>query len=142
MQGKVRRRLRKRESPCSRDTEPVIGTGTPHRLPQLLYPRSVAIIGATAAGHKAGGRRWLSAVSQARHPRLYPVTLSGDGLSGHKAYRSLSQIPEAVDLAVVMVPGGAVSEVIAECAGLGVAAAVVISAGFAETGQEGVTAEA
>ena len=120
----------------------MIGTGTPHRLPQLLHPRSVAIIGATAAGHKAGGRRWLSAISEARHPRLYPVTLSGDGLSGHKAYRSLSQIPEAVDLAVVMVPGGAVSEVIAECAGLGVAAAVVISAGFAETGQEGVTAEA
>lgn len=118
------------------------GVRTPNYPWQLLHPRTIAIVGASAAAHKAGGRRWLSAIAESRHPKLFPVTVGGDSLSGHKTYRSLSQIPEPVDLAVVMVPGVAVKEVVGECAALGIAAVVVISAGFAETGPEGLAIEA
>ena len=111
-------------------------------MPPLLNPRTVAIVGASSAGHKAGGRRWLSAISEAAHPHLFPVTRSGDALNGHRTYRSLAQIPEPIDLAVVMVPGDAVKATVTDCARLGVPAVVVISAGFAETGSEGAAVEA
>jgi acyl-CoA synthetase (NDP forming) len=116
--------------------------GNPSNLPQLLHPRTIAIVGASAAAHKAGGRRWLSAIAEGRHPKLFPVTLSGGTLSGYETYGSLNQIPQVVDLAVVMVPGGAVRDVVDECAALGIKAVVVISAGFAETGPEGLALEA
>ncbi|MFI4996039.1 MAG: acetate--CoA ligase family protein [Hyphomicrobiales bacterium] len=111
-------------------------------MPQLLRPRTIAIVGASAAAHKAGGRRWLGAIAESRHPKLFAITLSGGTLSGHETYGSLGQIPQVVDLAVVMVPGGAVREVVGECAALGIKAVVVISAGFAETGPEGLAVEA
>ena len=109
---------------------------------QLLRPRSVAIVGASAAPHKAGGRRWLSAISEPGHPRLFPVTRSGDSLNGYRTYRSLAHLPEPVDLAVIMVPADAVQDAVADCARLGVPGVVVVSAGFAERGAEGAALEA
>ena len=132
----------RRESRSSRDAEGLTDMGKPGHLSPLLHPRTVAIIGASAAGHKAGGRRWLSAISEAGHPKLFPVTRGSDELNGHKTYRSLAEIPEAIDLAVLMVPGPAVKETIAGCAAREIPTVVVISAGFAETGREGVALEA
>ena len=54
-----------------------------------------------------------------------------------RAYRSVGEIPGPIDLAVIAVPAAAVIDVVGECAGLGVPAVVVISAGFAEVGAEG-----
>ena len=109
---------------------------------QLLRPRTLAIVGASGAPHKAGGRRWLSAIAETPHPRLFPVTLGTEPLNGHRTYRSLSELPEPVDLAVVMVPGAAVKQAIADCAAISAGAVVVISAGFAETGAAGRALEA
>ncbi len=108
----------------------------------FLRPRTIAIVGATAAAHKAGGRRWLSALrANTAGARLFPVNPTAAELGGHKVYPSLASIREPVDLAVVMVPSEHVRGVIDECARLDVGGVVVVSAGFAETGAEGAEAE-
>ncbi len=107
----------------------------------FLRPRTVAMVGATAAAHKAGGRRWLSAVRAHTSGRLFPINPAAAELHGHRAYPSLSSIGEPVDLAVVMVPSDHVRGVVGECVQLQVGGVVVVSAGFAETGAEGAAAE-
>ena len=106
-------------------------------LRHFLYPRGIAVIGASAAAHKAGGRRWLSALAANGKAALYPISVSADALNGHKAYRSLRDVSNPVDLAVVMVPSAAVADAVADCAAVGAKAVVVVSAGFGETGEAG-----
>ncbi|WP_447774235.1 acetate--CoA ligase family protein [Variovorax boronicumulans] len=107
----------------------------------FLRPRSIAMIGATTAAQKAGGRRWLSALGACTNAALYPIHPSADDLNGVRAYRSLADLPEPVDLAVVMVPSDHVSAVVSQCAAADVKAVVVVSAGFGETGEAGRLAE-
>jgi acetyltransferase len=108
----------------------------------FLNPGSIAIIGATSQAHKAGGRRWLSALAARRDARLYPINISARELNGHKVYRSLRALPEPVDLAAILVPAAHVSQAVEDCAAAGVRAVVMISAGFGETGVEGKVEEA
>lgn len=107
----------------------------------FLRPRSIAMIGATTAAQKAGGRRWLSALGACTNAALYPIHPSADDLNGVRAYRSLADLPEPVDLAVVMVPSDHVSAVVSQCAAADAKAVVVVSAGFGETGEAGRLAE-
>jgi acyl-CoA synthetase (NDP forming) len=108
----------------------------------FLRPASIAVIGATAAAYKAGGRRWLSAVETGTGARLYPINPVASEINGHKAYRSLRDVPERVDLAAILVPTAHVAQAVADCAEMSVSAIVVISAGFGETGPEGQAEEA
>jgi acyl-CoA synthetase (NDP forming) len=68
--------------------------------------------------------------------RLYPVTRSQSEVLGHKAYAAVADIPEAADLAVILVPAAHVVSTIEQCAARGIKAAVVISSGFAEEKSE------
>ncbi|MCA1437241.1 acetate--CoA ligase family protein [Bradyrhizobium sp. BRP20] len=107
----------------------------------FLRPRSIAMIGATAAVHKAGGRRWRSALTARGDRAIYPIHPSADQLDGKRAYRTLKELPDAVDLAVVMVPSEFVANVVGECAAANAKAVIVVSAGFGETGEAGRVAE-
>ncbi len=69
--------------------------------------------------------------------RVYAVNPSNSAVSGLPAYASVSDIPDNVDLAIVAVPADAVQDVVLDCAAKGVHGLVVISSGFAETGEEG-----
>ena len=117
-------------------------TSTPAAAQQFLRPASIAMIGATAAAYKAGGRRWLSAVEAGSGARLYPINVSAAEINGHKAYRSLRDVPERVDMAAILVPTAQVARAVADCAETGVGAVVVVSGGFGETGPEGRAEEA
>jgi acetate---CoA ligase (ADP-forming) len=108
---------------------------------RFLLPRSIAMIGATAATYKAGGRRWLVALEAGNGARLYPINPKGGELNGHKVYRTLREVPEPVDLAVILVPSLHVPQAVEDCAVTGVSAVVMISAGFGETGAEGKAKE-
>lgn len=110
-------------------------------LTRFTQPATIAMIGASTAAQKAGGRRWLSALKARTNARLYPVHPTETTMSGHAAYRSVSDIPVPIDLAVVMVPEQHVPAVIEECAQAKVGAVVVVSAGFSETGAAGREAE-
>ena len=106
-------------------------------LRPLLTPASVAVVGASRTPSNLG-RRILEALLRAdfRGP-VYPVNSHAESIGTIPCYPSLTAIPGGVDLAVVVVPSEAVLGVVDECATAGVRSLVVISAGFAETGEKG-----
>jgi acyl-CoA synthetase (NDP forming) len=101
-------------------------------LTPLLWPRAIAIIGASDNKDIIRGR--LLHVLQLRgYPgKIFPVTPSRDEVQGLRAYPSVAALPEPVDLAVVVIPAASVAEVLADCGARGIKAAVVISSGFGE----------
>src|SRR5437762_2791673 len=104
-------------------------------LRPLLSPASVAIIGA-AADSSLRGRLTHQLIEHGFDGRIYPVTRSQKEVLGHKAYAAVADIPEAADLAVILVPAAHVVSTIEQCAARGIPAAVVISSGFAEEKSE------
>src|SRR5882762_570310 len=100
-------------------------------LRPLLSPDSVAIVGA-AADSSLRGRLTQQLVEHGFDGRIYPVTRSQSEVLGHKAYASVADIPEAADLAVILVPAAHVISTIEQCGARGIKAAVVISSGFGE----------
>ncbi len=112
-------------------------TAPPRSLDALLRPASVAVIGASNDPTRIGGRpiRYLRAAGFAG--RVHPVNPKHREVQGLPAFPHVSAVPEAVDLAVVAVPAPSVVETVEACAARGARAAVVFSAGFAETGAEG-----
>src|SRR5438477_5791250 len=104
-------------------------------LRPLLSPASVAIIGA-AADSSLRGRLTHQLIEHGFDGRIYPVTRSQKEVLGHQAYASVADIPEAADLAVILVPAAHVVSTIEQCAARGIPAAIVISSGFAEEKSE------
>ncbi|MDV2480903.1 CoA-binding protein [Methanoculleus sp. Wushi-C6] len=107
--------------------------------PDLFYPKSIAVIGASASPNKVGYsvlRNLLSFPGD-----LYPVNPSRAELFGRKAYPSVKAIHGPVDWAVIAVPARLVPEVMEECGEKGVRLAVIVTAGFKEIGGEGVELE-
>ena len=99
------------------------------------------MVGASQAQHKLAGRRWRSLLAGGYGGALYPVNPSSRVIRGIRAYASLDELPEQVDLAVIAVPARTVATVVNQCADNGVRAVVVLSAGFAESGPEGLILE-
>ena len=108
-----------------------------HPLRSFLYPESVAVIGASSAPRKAGGRRWLSVIGEGFGGKIFPVTRNAAELNGYPTFKSVRELPSVPDLAVVIVPTPAVPQILDECIGAGIKSVVMISAGFGETGPEG-----
>ncbi|GIF23353.1 acyl-CoA synthetase (NDP forming)/L-amino acid N-acyltransferase YncA [Actinoplanes tereljensis] len=106
-------------------------------LHALLSPAAVAVVG---AGHKPGGvgHETLRGLREYGFTgALYAVNRSGEPVDGITAYRSLRRLPTPVDLLVIAVPAEHVSAVLADGAAVGARAAVVLSAGFGESGPQG-----
>jgi acetyl coenzyme A synthetase (ADP forming)-like protein len=106
-------------------------------LSPIFRPRSVAVVGASR-DPAAIGHQLLGAVLRGEFQgAIYPVNPKAAAIQGQRAFSSVRELPEPVDLAVVAVPRDAVLGVVDDCAARGVRALVVISAGFAEVGREG-----
>jgi acyl-CoA synthetase (NDP forming) len=104
---------------------------------QFFYPKSVAVIG-VSTDQNAFGTRYLAALLNFGFKgKLYPVNPKGGSLLGLTVYPSVGDIPDSVELAVISVPGRAVSGTLESCLLKGINAAVVLSAGFSEAGEEG-----
>ncbi len=103
----------------------------------IFYPRSVAIVGASRDEHSIGGRLMQNILRGRFAGTVYPVNPNASSVSSVKAYPSVSDIPDPVDLAIVVVPARFVLDVARDCAAKGVKGIVVISAGFSETGEQG-----
>ena len=100
-------------------------------LRPLLSPKSLAIVGA-ASDESIRGRLTKQLIGHGFDGPIYPVTRSQAEVLGHKAYKSVADIPEAVDLAVIVVPAAHVISTIEQCGAKGIPAAVIISSGFGE----------
>ena len=108
------------------------------KLDAFFNPRSVAVIGATRKIGKAGYVIFKNfSTSKLRDVfmgELYPVNPNEDSILGFKCYRTLSEVPGAVDLIVIIIPAMAVPGVMEEAAAKKVKACIIISAGFREVG--------
>lgn len=114
-----------------------------HRsLDALFAPRSVAVIGASRDPSKVGGSVLANLRSGGFAGRVIPVNAQAGTVQGLAAVSSLLAVDEPVDLAVIAVPAAAVLPALTECVVKGVPAAVIISAGFRESGDEGQRREA
>jgi succinyl-CoA synthetase alpha subunit/RimJ/RimL family protein N-acetyltransferase len=108
----------------------------------FLRPRSVAVIGASRERGTVGGEIFHNLLDAGFRGPVYPVNPRAPVVQSVTAYPSVSAVPGPVDMAVIAVPGGHVVDVARECAAKQVRALVVVSAGFSETGAEGVRREA
>jgi acetyltransferase len=108
-----------------------------HPLDAMFAPSNVAVIGATDRAGSVGRAVLWSLVSSPFGGTVYPVSDKRASVLGIKAYRSVTELPEAVDLAVVVTPAETVPGIIGDCVDFGVRAAIVISAGFKEHGEKG-----
>jgi succinyl-CoA synthetase alpha subunit len=105
-------------------------------LEPLFNPASVAVIGASNSMNKWGFSTWVS-ILQSFPGEIYPVNNREETILGRQAHKSILDVPGPVDLAVFVVPAPHVAAVMEECVEKGVRAALVISAGFADIGEEG-----
>ncbi|MGE3289320.1 MAG: GNAT family N-acetyltransferase, partial [Pseudonocardia sp.] len=108
----------------------------------LLHPRSVAVIGASADPSKIGHAVFTHLLRANPAGPVYPVNPEARSVHGVRAYPSVTDIPDEVDLAVVAVPAGGMDEVMDSCRAKGVHGLVVISSGFADAGGGGTLAQA
>ncbi len=106
-----------------------------------LHPSSVAVIGASTDPSKIGHAILANLLRSNFTGPVYPVHAEARSVRGVRAYASVTDIPDEVDLAVVAVPASGIDDVLGSCFAKGVTTLVVVSAGFAETGPEGVLAE-
>jgi acetyltransferase len=113
----------------------------PHPLDAFFRPRSVAVIGATEAPGSVGRTLLSNLISSPFGGTVYPVNPRRDSVLGIRAYRSIADVPAAVDLAVIVTPAASVPALVGECADRGVPAAIIISAGFHEAGPAGAALE-
>lgn len=114
-------------------------------MKKFFHPKSIAVVGASQnpenLGHdvlenilygEAGKER-----SNGYQGNVYPVSLKYTEVFGLKAYRSVLDIPGPVDMAMLIIPGKAIPQVMEECGQKGCKNVVIISAGFSERGEEG-----
>ena len=113
----------------------------PHPLDAIFAPKTVAVIGATEKEGSVGRTILWNLISSPFGGTVYPVNPKRPSILGIKAYPSIADVPEAVDLAIVVTPAAAVPQVISECADVGVKGAIIISAGFKEIGEPGLELE-
>ncbi len=108
----------------------------------FFNPRGVAVIGASSHPHKLGFGVARNIV-QSRYPgAVHFVNLKGGHLFGHEMIASIAEIPEPVELAILVVPASFAPDTLRQCGLRGIKAAILVSGGFRETGAEGAALEA
>jgi len=104
---------------------------------RFLRPHSVAVVGASRKLRTVGGELLHNLLEGGFRGTVYAVNHSAESVQGLPAYASVRDLPEPVDLAVIVVPAAQVCAVARDCETAGVRALLVISAGFKEMGAEG-----
>jgi acetate---CoA ligase (ADP-forming) len=104
---------------------------------RVLTPHSVALVGASRRPGSVGATLLHNLVAAGFNGTTYAVNPHGGSLGGMEVHRAVAELPEPVDLAVIAVPASAVLDSARECLAAGARSLVVITSGFAETGDEG-----
>jgi acetyltransferase len=114
---------------------------TTNPLKSIFAPKNIAVIGATEKEGSVGRTILWNLISSPFGGAVFPINPKRPSLLGIKAYPSIKDVPDQVDLAVIVTPSTSIPGIIAECAEAGVKGAIVISAGFKEIGPAGVELE-
>jgi acetyltransferase len=112
-----------------------------HYLASLFTPKSVALFGASDRKDAVGGIVLRNLLESEYKGRIYPVNPKRESVQGQKAYASLADIREPVDLAVVATPAATIPAIVESCGEHGVRMMLILSAGFRETGPQGLRLE-
>lgn len=112
-------------------------------LEAFFNPKSVAVVGASTSSEKLGYAVLENLVNggYAEVGKIYPINPKADEILGQKVYPSVLDVPDEIDLAVIVIPYPFVPAVLDECGKKGIPGVVVISAGFREAGMEGLERE-
>src|SRR5215469_1532186 len=119
-------------------TQPVL---PPSPLGPIFFPRSVAVIGATEKPASVGRTVLRNLMDQPSGATIFPINPHRPNVLGIRCYPNVAAIGETVDLAIVITPAETVPDVLQGCVEAGVRSAIVISAGFAELGSQGLERE-
>src|SRR5215470_18702092 len=107
----------------------------------LVAPRSIAVIGASSNPTKSGGVLFDNLVKGNFRGPLYPINRTAAEIMGRKAFPTLGDVPEKVDLVYIVLPQQHVEDAVKQCVAAGARAACIITAGFSEASQKGRGAE-
>lgn len=110
-------------------------------LDAFFKPKAVAIVGASTEPAKLGYTVLANVIESGYKGNIYPINPKASEIYGHKAYRSVLDLPEVPDLAVIVIPYPLVPGALRECGEKGIRAVVIITAGFRESGAEGIERE-
>lgn len=106
-------------------------------LQRFFEPRSVAIVGASATAHKPGNDVIRNILANQYDGKLYLVNPKSREILGMRTYPSIGELPQGIDLAVVILPAGSNPQAVRECAAKGIKAIVLAAGGFSEVDQQG-----
>jgi acyl-CoA synthetase (NDP forming) len=112
------------------------------RVRLLFEPKSVAVVGASSDPAKASGLPLRNIINSKFSGKIYPVNPRAAEISGLTCYPSVTDLPEAPDVAILMVDAKLSPQVLEECGKKGVKTAIIGSAGFSESGAEGAQRQA
>lgn len=107
-------------------------------LDHLLRPGSVAILGASSDPNRISGRPLRYLIEGGFKGAIYPVNPKRAEVQGLKSYPTLADLPDVPDVALLFVPAAATEQAVRDCVAKGVKAAIICSAGYAESGDEGL----
>lgn len=111
-------------------------------IDRIIFPQSIALIGATEDYAKFGGRIAHHLIDHGYAGKIFPINPKRDSILGHPCFSSVADLPEAPDLALVAVPAKALLQTIEACGKAGVGACIVITAQLGEFSAEGAALEA
>ncbi|MCS5605965.1 MAG: CoA-binding protein, partial [Alphaproteobacteria bacterium] len=110
-------------------------------LSALLWPNVIAIISASPDPQILRGRLMSVITSHDYKGKIYPISRSHDEIHGIRCYKNIDEVPEQVDLAVLIIPAEFIPDTLVRCGKLGVKAAQILTSGFAEEGGDKGAAE-
>jgi acetyltransferase len=110
-------------------------------LDKIFNPKSIALIGASDEEGSLGYALLKNLTELGYEGKVYPVNIHKPEILGFKAYQTVDQLPETVDLAVIVTPAKTVPDVVEQCGKAGIIGIIIISAGFKEVGPEGKALE-
>ncbi len=108
-----------------------------HYLTPLFTPGSIALFGASDRKDSVGGIVFKNLLTSGFKGRIYGINPGRDVIQGQTAYKSLAEIDESVDLAVVATPAPSIPAIVEACGEHGIRMMLILSAGFRETGPAG-----
>ena len=110
-------------------------------LSRLMSPRGIAIVGASEERRRPGGQPVHALKEYGYRGGIYPVNPRHAAIDGITCYPAVGAVPKPCDVALIALPAAAVPAAIEQCGAAGIPFAIVLSAGFGETGERGLQAE-
>ena len=122
------------QKPLPQSSEKAAPSGN---LDVFFEPQSVAVVGASQTPHKAGNDVIKNILANEFGGKLYLVNPKGGEILGHLVYPSIQDLPDSIDLAIIILPASATPQAIRDCAAKGAKAIVMAASGFAEVDEQG-----